>query len=105
MQKVIILDWNGIELISCSATKYRYVNWDDYKHLYYIRNSKGFLHFVLSPESITKKELKSILFKSTVSEKICVDKYIVIYLDHNSRTSSQITELIKEKGLAVKEYN
>ena len=105
LQQVIIFEWNGMELINCSATKYHYENWDDYKHLYYIRNSKAFLYLILSPESITQKELKAILFKNTVSERIFVDKYIVIYLDHNSKTSSQITELIKEKGLAVKELN
>jgi len=92
IKKAIIFEQNGLRIIGSSFLDYHYVPWEKLTYRYYIRNYRGHLFLLLSPNVLNFKEAKRFANKGVFSSRIFIDCVVVIHLGIQDKT--QIKELI-----------
>lgn len=94
-KRFLVFEQEGLRIVGSGHSDYRYMPWEVLIHGYYVRNYKGHLFLILSPNVLNVKAAKRLVWRGANSSRICIDDTVVIFLDDLQNTA-QIKELISE---------
>lgn len=98
--RLIIFEQKGLRIVGGRYCDYRYKSWEELAYACYIRNYKGHLFLVLSPNVLSPKEAKVFANLGANSSRICINDAVVIYVDILQNVS-QIKQLIDNHVLHI----
>lgn len=97
---IIIFENEGLRIAGGKHNNYHYTLWEDINYAYYARNFKGHLFLILSPESLSQKQVKHFMNRGANTSRICVDSVMVIHIDE-LQDITKLRELINNKVLHI----
>lgn len=99
-KRFIVFEPEGVRIEGCSLSDHQYIPWEQLSHGYYVRNFKGHLFLVLSPDALNVKEAKHFARRAANLSLIHVDQTVVIYMDV-LQDVTQIKKLFSNHGVRI----
>ena len=92
----VILEQNGLHIISGSCRDCRNIPWKKLPYSYHTTNYKGHMFLVLSPNVLSPKDVKRFANREAILSRVCIDNVVVIYIDRFQNVSELLV-----KGIAM----
>lgn len=105
---IVFFEPECLRIVGGKRDSYCCIPWGKITHAYYMRNYKGVLHLILSPETLDKKQVKKRIKKLTISAKLHIDAVVIpvsALTDADTKKISEINTFIEQKIENITDYS